>query len=116
MKMFFLSLVSMFSLSAFATEKCEIKLSTKESKWFQTQYEAAQFCVPYTMIGCRVYNPEAGRWNSIIDFNEVFKSVNDDFRVARQSAYKSYFKSLEGRAIYKMPLTFSLSFDCKPSY
>jgi hypothetical protein len=116
MKMFFMSLVSMLSLSAFAAEKCEIKLVTKDAKWFPTQYEANQYCAPYKLLGCNVSNPSVGRWNTDINFNEVFKAVNDDFKTARVEAYRKYFNSIEGRALYKMPLTFSLSFDCKPSY
>lgn len=118
MKKFFLLASALVSFSAFAEEQCLIKLSAKDSKWFETQYDAQKHCDAYKQIGCKVTNPESGRWNALIDFNEVFKNVNEDndFKAARKEAYKLYFSALETRGIYRMPLAFSLSFDCKAKY
>lgn len=100
----------------FSAEVCQMKISTKDSQWFKTRYEAQKYCDNYGALGCRVYNPEAGRWNSQIDFSEVFKSENDDFKAARTETYRSYFNSIESRGLYKTPFSFSVVFNCKSKY
>lgn len=118
MKNFCLALLAMTSMSAFASEKCDIKLSAKDSKWFNSQYDSEKYCEAYRQVGCKAYSRGQGKWESVISFDEVFGAVNEDndFKAARTEAYRVYFKALEGRGFYRMPLTFTLTFDCKNKY
>lgn len=118
MQKFFALLLALVSFSAYADEKCEIKLSANEIKWHASRYEAKKFCESYTQVSCKVVNPSLGRWGSEIKFSEVFVGLSDqdDFKAARTDAYGLYFQSLENKQLYRIPVLFTLSFDCKNKY
>ena len=113
-----LMLLALGSVSAYATEKCDIRLQTKESKWHNSQYDSDKYCSQYKQVGCKTYDRGQGRWESLIDFDEVFGASNDDndFKAARTEAYRVYFRAVESRGFYRMPFVFNLTFDCKNKY
>ena len=116
--LFFLAgiLLAFSSSFAFASnESCEIKAVFKSTFNHKTQNDAQKFCSQYdfSRVPCRVSQLGYDSYDSVIDFNEVFRGQGSTFNDARTSAYRSFFNFLEGRKIFSLPSSFTVVFNCR---
>ncbi len=116
----FLTTVCLLGLAsgALASERCSLTVTTKETRRFNNQNDARNYCqrFDFSRVNCRVDSRDNYNYDASIDFKEVFRSDRETARESRTEVYRSLFNLLEERRFYSLPSTLGLSFECQSGY
>jgi hypothetical protein len=127
MKKFLISSLAMLAASSFAfgqedvseesfdSRSCNIRVSIQSSTSYKSRSDADRFCdqFRFSQIKCSVFDRGYSNWDSVIDFNDVFRGRGNSFQESRTEAYRNYFNWLENRRIYNLPVRLVIDFDCR---